>query len=638
MTALEVLQNFFGHDQFRPGQEEIISDILEGKDVLGILPTGGGKSMCFQVPALMHPGICLVVSPLIALMIDQVQELKQRGINAEVLHSGLAHREVDVLLDNCIYGNVHFLYISPERIQSTLFEARVKQMNVTLLAVDEAHCISQWGHDFRPAYRNIHTLREWLPDVPCLALTASATPPVAKDIVEQLEFGENHQVVQQSFARDNLSFLVRLEEDKDHKLLEMLKKVQGSVIIYVRSRKATLDIARFLYTHGHSCTFYHAGLPSKERTERQMAWQHGRIPIIVATNAFGMGINKTDVRMVIHYNLPSDMESYYQEAGRAGRDGLRAYAAVLLNPDDLAIQERILSNQFPSRELMQRVYQALANYYSLAVGSITEQYLPFDLSEFAKRYHLKPAESYHALVKLEETGLIQLSQGIYLPSRVMFKASKTEVYKFEIANEQFEPLVKNMLRLYGGELYGHFTAISEMQLARTLRKGVSEIYAQLEKLQELDILDYRRSKEGPQILFTTPRRDAQNLQIDYKALETRQQQTRDKWQIMKAYAQHNKMCRMRFIQRYFGEERKSSCGKCDICLEWQRHVHADEEERFRHHILEILEEGPQDVEYLIQMLDPDDKEDFIELVRQMVDAQEIRYQDNWKLVPMNYAG
>ena len=638
MTPVEVLKSVFGHDQFLAGQEEIINYILDGKDCLAILPTGGGKSVCYQIPGLIRPGLCLVISPLIALMLDQAMQLKQHGIQAEVLHSGLSSRETDILLDNCIYGKVHFLFISPERLQSELFVARVKQMDISLLAVDEAHCISQWGHEFRPAYREIRTIREWFPELPCIALTASATLAVASDICEQLDFRPGYGLERMSFARENLSLIVRWEEDKDHKLLETLEKVPGSAIVYVRSRKSTAEIARFLHNHGQSCTFYHAGLSAEERANRQLAWQHDRVRVMVATNAFGMGINKTNVRLVMHYDLPSDMESYYQEAGRAGRDGIRSFAGVLLNPDDLDIQEKILSMQYPSKDMLKRVYQALSNYYKLAIGSITNEFLPFDITEFSSRYHLNPTETYHALTKLELAGLIQLNTSVHLPSRIIIRLDKTELYKFEIANARFEPIVKQLLRLYGGELYNHFTTIHESQLAKLMNVNVSQVVQWLQKLEEMEVVEYRPSKQGPQLLFTTPRQDVEMLSIDYKMLETRKQQMRDRWHIMKAYVRHNRMCRMRFIQRYFGEESTKNCGKCDICLEKQRLHHASEEERLRHHVMEILGSGPHAVEYLMMVLDPVNETEFVELIRQMVDAQEIRYLDNWKLVPMNYAG
>ncbi|MCA6075260.1 RecQ family ATP-dependent DNA helicase [Fulvivirga sedimenti] len=638
MTPLEVLQKVYGYDHFRKGQEEIIQNVLNGKDTLAILPTGGGKSVCFQIPALLKDGICIVVTPLIALMLDQVYQLNRRGIRADALHSGMTSREIDVTLDNCAYGAIHFLYVSPERLKSELFQQRVAKMNVNLIAVDEAHCISQWGHDFRPAYREIAELRKLCPGVPVIALSASATPEVQKDICEQLHFKQGYGVFRETFGRKNLSYAVREEDDKDHKLLEILRKIEGSSIVYTRSRKSTSDIARFLFMNGISCTFYHAGLAAEERQKRQQQWVNGQVTVMVATSAFGMGIDKANVRTVIHYDIPSSMESYYQEAGRAGRDGLKAFAVLICNEQDLGVQKKILDSEHPDKETLQRVYQALANYYSLAIGSLPERSLDFDISAFSERYRIPAMDLFNALKKLEENGLIQLNMGIHLPSRAIFLANKTEVYKFEIAHQRSENFIKGLLRLYGGELYTHYVTIYEQQIAKLLGMSVESVYKELNYLVSAGILDYQQRKDNPQIMFLQPRQDVRVLSVSQHALDSRKDQAFEKWSIMAAYFRNRKMCRTRFIQRYFGEESDKRCGTCDICLARLKGEHAEEEERFRQHILELVDSTPRDVEYILNVLDPEEPEQVIELIRQMVDYQELKYLDNWKIARMDYAG
>ena len=638
MTPLEVLQSVYGYENFRPGQEDIIDAVIEGTDTLAILPTGGGKSVCFQIPGLLREGLCIVVTPLIALMLDQVYQLKRRGIRAAALHSGMNKREIDITLDNCAYGDVHFLYVSPERLKSDLFLQRVTKMNVTLIAVDEAHCISQWGHDFRPAYLEISDLREVIPDVPMIALTASATKEVQQDITEKLRFHKGFRLFRQSFARTNLSFAVREEEEKDNKLLEILRRIEGSAIVYTRSRRSTSTIARFLHQHGIRATFYHAGLDAEVRMQRQQEWINNQFTVMVATSAFGMGIDKADVRSVVHYDIPTDMESYYQESGRAGRDGRKSYAVLLGNKEDLNVQEKILVGEHPDREQLQRLYQALANFYRLAIGSHPDESYDFDITEFSERYKFHPSEVYSGLKRLEEAGLIQLSIGIHLPSRAMFVADKAEVYKFEIANQRSEGLIKTLLRLYGGEMYTQYVTIYEPQVAKVLGRPASFIFSELAYLVQSGILDYQQRKDNPQLSFTMPRQDARYLPIDQKMLDARKEKAFGKWEVMKAYFHNRNMCRMRFIQRYFGEETDKRCGRCDICLKRLKGEHAEEEERYRQHILEILKDNPSDVEYVLKVLDPDDPEHVIELIRQMVDYQQIKYLDNWKLALMDYAG
>jgi len=638
MGPADVLKRVYGYDHFRPGQEEIIDHVIAGKDTLAILPTGGGKSVCFQVPGLMKDGVCIVITPLISLMLDQVYQLNARGIRADALHSGMARREIDITLDNCVYGATHFLYVAPERLKSELFLQRVAKMNVCLVAVDEAHCISQWGHDFRPAYRQIADLRIIVPDVSIIALTASATPEVERDIREQLAFRPGFGVFRQSFARKNLSLSVREEDDKDHKLLEILGKVEGTAIVYTRSRKSTSDIAKFLFRNGIKATFYHAGLRSEIRQKRQQAWMNGEFRVIVATSAFGMGIDKSDVRIVVHYDIPADMESYYQEAGRAGRDGKKAYAVLLGNQQDLSVQKKVIASEHPDKSQLKRVYQALANYYSLATGSFPERSFDFDITEFSERYRMPAADLFNALKRLEEADLIQLNLGIHLPSRAMFQIDQKAVYKFEIANKRSELLIKVLLRLYGGELYTHYVTIYEHQVARMMNVPIEQVFRELEYLVKSEVLDYQQRKDRPQLLFTQPRQDVQYLPVDQSRLDARKAHAFEKWDVMVRYFANRRICRMRFIQRYFGEETDKRCGYCDVCIARQKGEHAAEEERYRQHILEIVEKAPADVEDIIKSLDPEEPEQVIELIRQMVDYQQLKYLENWKLAKMDYAG
>lgn len=631
MTPGEVLQKVFGYAHFRPAQEDIVNAVLEGRDVLAVLPTGGGKSICYQVPGLVMEGVTLVITPLIALMQDQVLQLQERGIKAEAVHSGLSSREIDIILDNCVYGNVRFLYLSPERLQTPLFQERVSRMPVSLVAVDEAHCISQWGYDFRPSYLEIAGLREHLASpVPFIALTASATPPVKKDIVARLLL-DNVKIFQRSFARSNLSYAIRVEEDKDQKLVEILTNVPGSAIVYVRSRKGTADLARLLNERGLNATFYHAGLSADLRLNRQHDWQAGRIRIIVATNAFGMGINKADVRTVVHYELPPDMESYYQEAGRAGRDGKRAYAVLLFNPQDAEMLLQQVKMQHPEPAYLRQVYQALANYLRLAVGSGMDTSFEFDLSKFTGIYEFEPLPVYHALKRMEEQGLLQLNEGLHNPSRIMFAVDKTDLYKYEIAHAAHEPFIKALLRLYGGEMMSHFTIIEESKVASVLNRSMDEVKKAFIQMDESEILNYEPRKEKPQLVFLQPRHEAARLPLDTGRIRERRDHALEKMEIMKAYVENERQCRSLFISHYFGEEKSHPCGVCDICLERKQTSEQEEDRMLHEHILELLKAENMTVEALTGKFSSDDEKRVLEVVRELLDEGRVSYTADWKL-------
>ncbi|MEK6780575.1 MAG: ATP-dependent DNA helicase RecQ [Bacteroidota bacterium] len=629
-TPEEILKLYWGYNLFRSPQVEIIQSALEGKDTLALLPTGGGKSVCFQVPTLIMDGVCLVITPLIALMQDQVSQLKKRGIQALAVHSGMSRDEIDIALDNCVYGKIKFLYLSPERLQTEMFQERVKRMNVCLIAVDEAHCISQWGYDFRPPYLKIAILRETKPNAPIIALTASATRQVKEDIIDKLEL-TNPSVYQKSFARENLSFAIRKTETKERKLFEILKKVQGTAIVYVRSRKATHELAKSLILQGFSSIFYHAGLNHQERSTRQEEWLTNKARVMVATNAFGMGINKADVRTVIHMDLPENLESYYQEAGRAGRDGKRSYAVIIYHDVDvLSLQHRVQQSQ-PSLDYLKKTYQALCNYYQLAMGSSQGESYEFELEEFCKRFSLKSSSVYVALKKLEQEGLLQLSENFYRPSRIHLSVDKKKLYEFQIANARFDPLIKSLLRLYGAELFSDFVPVSEAYIAQSLKIKEPVACLELTQLHELQLLSYQPASDKPQITFIYPRQDADYLPVDRERMERLRNLSLSKMEAMVNYITQSHRCRMQLIQEYFDEVTYETCGKCDVCLEKKKKENHVMLSDYHDQIMYLLKQKSMNVEELELAVSPNDHELFVEVVREMVDAAEICYDAYWVL-------
>ncbi|EMR03375.1 RecQ family ATP-dependent DNA helicase [Cesiribacter andamanensis] len=637
-TPHHILQHYWGYTQFRPLQEDIIAAVLQKKDVLALMPTGGGKSLCFQVPALLQEGVCLVITPLIALMKDQVEHLKARGIPAEAVYSGMSKREIDVALDNCVYGSPKFLYLSPERLQTELLQERVKRMTINLLAVDEAHCISQWGYDFRPAYLKIAEFRQLIPGVPCIALTATATQQVAKDIQEKLEFGHKGVLLQKSFARENLSYSVRWEENKPAKLLEILRKVPGTAVIYLRSRKQTQLVAKTLRQYGISADHYHAGLQHEERVRRQDAWMQGKLRVVVATNAFGMGIDKSDVRLVVHLGLPDTLEAYYQEAGRAGRDGKKAYAVVLVDQQDVdGLRERI-RQEFPEPEVLRHTYQALANYYKLAIGSSQFSSYDFELDDFARTYSLEPNQTWHALKKLEEQGFIQLSEAFFAPSRLHVLLSQQELYAFQIANAGMEPLLKNLLRIYGGEIFSGYTRISENELARQTKWSVNQVRQQLDSLQKMDVIAYEPQRDKPQLTFLTPRHDAAKLPLQLRQLEERKTISLQKAEAVIDYAEQELICRTRYLLDYFGELDYEKCGICDLCLLHRGEGQHDEKVfRYRQQIRTAISLKPHSLPELEKALDAHaaNKNILLHTVRLMIDEGSLKYTETGALTLSN---
>lgn len=612
-------------------QEDIIASVLGKRDTLALLPTGGGKSVCFQVPGLLLQGLCIVISPLIALMKDQVEQLRRRGIHAVAVHSGMRKTQIDILLNNAIYGDIKFLYVSPERIQTELFVARFRQMKVGLIAVDEAHCISQWGYDFRPPYLRIAKLREFVPDVPVIALTASATEQVQADIADKLAFGEEYSLFKKSFARDNLSFVVRKTENKDAKLLEILRKVKGSAIIYVRSRKATQEIARWLEKKQISSTFYHAGLTFKDRTKRQDEWIQNQTRVIVATNAFGMGIDKPDVRLVIHLDIPENIESYYQEAGRAGRDGHRSFAVVLYQDADTSNLQLKVAQAQPDLAYLKVLYQGMANYFQLAVGSAEGESFDFNIQDFCERFRLNAVEVFNGLKKLEEEGLLQFNESFYSPSTAHFTTDHTKLYEVQVAHARFDPLIKMMLRLYGGEMFSGFVKIDESVLAKGLMISHQEVTEMLQHLHELRVLIYSPLRDKPQVTYIVARQDAEHLPIDRKRLEERRALIFEKMRAMIAFVENTFQCRMQVIQEYFGETTEAICGLCDVCIAKRKKDNLLIYEKLREEVLHVMVNHSFSVEQLEKEIDPEDRELFVDVVRELVDEGMLVYDKAWRL-------
>jgi ATP-dependent DNA helicase RecQ len=630
-TPHTILNKYWKHSTFRPLQEEIINAVLAGYDTLALLPTGGGKSVCFQVPAMVLDGLCIVISPLIALMKDQVENLKRKGILAEAIHSGMNRDQIDLHLNNCMFGNTKFLYVSPERLKTEIFQERLKQIKVALIAVDEAHCISQWGYDFRPPYLQIAEIRNALPEVPVIALTATATPQVSNDIVDKLKFRKGFTVFKQTFARDNLSFVVRETENKERKLLEIFQKVNGSAIVYVRSRKATQQWASALLAKGISATYYHAGLSFEQRTLHQEEWIKGKTRVVVATNAFGMGIDKPNVRVVVHLDIPENLESYYQEAGRAGRDGHRAYAAIIFNQADLFALENKVKQAHPSADYLSQVYQALANYFQLAEGSAESESFDFDLQDFCDRFKYNSYDVYNALKKLEEEGLVQLNESFYSPSQLYFLLDSTRLYEFQVAYAQFDSIIKMLLRLYGGQLSTEFTRISESYLANALNIQVDEVVRLLNHLHEIKVVSYYAAKDKPQLTFVLPRQDAAKLPLNHQRLAERKILIENKMKAMVEFVTSKHRCRMQLIQEYFGEETHLHCGKCDVCIAQHKKEHSFEIKETHDEILKLLQERPYTIEDLEEKISPKDSDLFVDIIRELVDDGIAEYDAAWRL-------
>lgn len=560
-----ILKHYWGYDNFRGIQEDIISSIGSGRDTLGLMPTGGGKSITFQVPALANPGLCLVITPLIALMKDQVQNLRKHGIKAQAVYSGMTREEIVIALENCIFGDYKFLYISPERLGTEIFQNKLRSMKVSMITVDESHCISQWGYDFRPAYLKIADVRKLLPDVPVLALTATATPEVVKDIQVRLAFREEN-VFRMSFERKNLAYIVRRTEDKSGELLHILNQVQGSAIVYTRNRKRTKEISLFLNQHDISATFYHAGLDNKTKDLRQKGWQAGTYRVMVATNAFGMGIDKPDVRLVIHIDFPDSPEAYFQEAGRAGRDGQKAYAVLLYAQSDKIILKKRISDTFPEKDYIRQVYEHINYYYQMAMGDGRGCTFAFNIDEFCQRFKHFPVRVDSALKILTRAGYLEYTDEQDNASRLIFTLRRDELYRMEEHNQDTEKLLRIILRSYTG-LFSDYAYINEETLAQ--RSGLSrqQVYDTLILLTKRHILHYIPGKKTPYIIYTRERQDTNRIVLNKEVYEDRKRSYEKRIQAMLEYAESNDQCRSRMLLHYFGENNEHNCGQCDVCLE-----------------------------------------------------------------------
>jgi ATP-dependent DNA helicase RecQ len=630
LSIHEILKQYWGYEEFRPLQQEIIESVLSGKDTLALLPTGGGKSICFQVPAMAKDGLCIVVSPLIALMKDQVENLKKRDIKAVAIYSGMSYREINYTLDNCIHGDIKFLYLSPERLKSDLVRERIIQMNICLLAIDEAHCISQWGYDFRPEYLQIAEIREIIKGIPVLALTATATPEVVKDIQAQLKFPQPNVYVK-SFTRKNIAYVVNNSEDKNQRMLHILSKVNGSGLVYVRNRRKTQEIAYLLTKNRISADYYHAGLPHEVRNKKQEDWIKNKTRIMVCTNAFGMGIDKPDVRIVVHYEMPESLESYYQEAGRAGRDEKKSFAVLLFNyADELEALKR-LEASFPPEKEIRRVYQALCNYYQIPIGVSVDRSFDFDIIDFVKKFTLETTVAYPALRILEQTDLVSLTESFYEPSKIKFMMGQGLLYKFQVEHPHQDAFIKLLLRSYGG-VFDQYITISEKLLAQREKQDEKTLRKQLIQLHQLGVVDYQPQKDQPQLTFLNHRVDAETIDFRKSLLQKRKQTATIKLHAMLDYAKNSVMCRSKKIVSYFDEFSSEDCGVCDVCL-LRKKIELSNEEFIQ--LMNAIEEATFDkpvlLDALVKHLTNFHQEKILETVRYLLDNDKLRYNSTQQL-------
>lgn len=626
---LKILKQYWGYDHFRGIQEDIIRSVGEGKDTLGLMPTGGGKSITFQVPALAQEGLCLVITPLIALMKDQVRNLRERGIKATAVYSGMTREEILIALENCIFGNYKFLYISPERLGTEIFQIKLRSMHVSLITVDESHCISQWGYDFRPAYLKIADIRQLLPGVPVIALTATATPEVVKDIQERLQFRQEN-VFRMSFERKNLAYIVRHTEDKEGEMLHILQRVNGSSIVYTRNRKKTKEIALLLNRNHITATFYHAGLSDETKDLRQKAWLKGEYRVMVATNAFGMGIDKPDVRLVIHADVPDSPEAYFQEAGRAGRDGMKAYAVLLFCPRDKITLKQRISDTFPEKDYIRKVYEDINFYYQMAMGDGLGCTFAFNLDEFCHNFKHFPVQTDSALKILTRAGYLEYTDEQDNASRIMFTLTKEELYRIHEQNADTEKLIRILLRTYTG-LFTDYAYINEELLAK--RSGLSrpQIYETLLFLTRQHILHYIPGKKTPYIIYTRERQETDRIYLSKEVYEERKESYRRRIEAMIEYAESENKCRSRMLLHYFGEKNEHNCGQCDVCL--QHHHSGLKQSQFdeiSHQILSLLKSStltPQELKLQIQA-----PEEQVTKVIAYLLSEEIIRQENGRLL------
>jgi len=621
------LQKYWGYDSFRPLQEDIITAVLDGKDTLALLPTGGGKSICYQIPAMANDGICIVISPLISLIKDQVETLRSNGIIAVSIHSGLHKREIDIALDYCVYGKPKFLFVSPERLETELFKVRVQKMKVNLIAIDEAHCISQWGYDFRPSYLKIAEVRKLLPKVPVLALTATATPNVVEDIKARLEF-KNSETFFQTFERTNLIYVGRKTDNKIEELKSICSKLNGTGIIYVRNRRRTVEISDALNKANIRAGFYHAGLPTAEREKAQADWKKNNTRIIVATNAFGMGIDKPDVRFVIHFDLPDSPEAYYQEAGRGGRDGKISYAIILYNQNDIEELNYFHGIGFPPKELIRTIYISIGNYYKLAVGSGQGESFVFDMEKFCAMYKYKPIDVLSSLKIMQLDGMLDLSEAVFSPSRIKFEVTNFELYNFQIKNSTYDNLIKLLLRKYSG-LFEEFVKIKEGDLATLLKTSINEIKQALKELSSAGIIKYVEQTDLPFITYLLPRILERDFNISKNAYDTRKLNAEKRIDAIKNYITNHDTCRNTLLLNYFNEKTKQRCGKCDNCIAQNKlELNNIEFDRLVKFVLDKIKIGETTLQELNTAVEMVDQTKLVKIINWLIEADKITVEGN----------
>ncbi len=564
MNPIDILIKYWGHTVFRPKQELIIDNVLNQQDVLALLPTGGGKSVCYQIPALIKEGVCIVISPLISLMQDQTKHLKSKGIKSISISSSMSYSQTDTALTNCIYGGVKFLFLSPEKLKNNLVISRVKEMTINLITIDEAHCISEWGHDFRPTYKKISEFREILPDVSILALTATANSNVIDDIQKSLKFNSSN-IIKSSLIRPKLSYVVDDIIDKRKRLIKLLNKIKSSVIIYVDTRRKSEEISLYLNNEGFTSSFYHAGVHPDERNKRQLSWSNNETRIIVATNSFGMGIDKSDVKLVVHMHMPSSIESYFQEAGRAGRNGETSFSFLLANKNDITKQENLLQTKYPDIDYVINIYQNISSYLQIAVGDNIQEYLAFDIEKFSKRYGHSTLQVYYSIKYLEKEELLKFSDESFSNSRFKFIKTNNELYKFQISNRYFDSFIRVLLRTYSNA-YNNFVAVDIISLAKKTNSNTDKILILFNKLKELEIIDFQEENNDPKIEYL---RDRLDLNINYfnkDKLESRKSFDSKKLNSISSYILNKSLCRSSMLLEYFGEIIDEDCGVCDVCV------------------------------------------------------------------------
>lgn len=621
----DILKRYWGYDSFRPRQEEIIMSVLDGRDTLGLLPTGGGKSLTFQVPAMVFEGITVVVTPLISLMKDQVDNLRAAGIRAVCLHSGLSRAEHRLALDRCRLGKAKLMYVSPEKLQSATFIDQLRSMDVSFLVVDEAHCISQWGYDFRPSYLKISLIRELFPDIPVLALTASATPVVVDDIMDRLGFKERN-VYARSFSRDNLSYIVRNDFDKERRLISVLTNTAGSAIVYVRSRRRTREIADMLVRNGISADYYHAGLDATEKNEKQNSWKTDGVRVMVATNAFGMGIDKPDVRTVVHYDIPSSLEEYYQEAGRAGRDGKEAFAVLLVSRADKGRLTRMLSEMFPPKDFIRRVYELAGNFVNVAVGDGYNSVYEFNFALFLKTYDLPPLATRSAMRLLTQAQYFEFVEEVTMQSRVMITANKSELYSVKL-DEAGERVFNMLLRSYTG-LFADFVYINESVIARRADVDEQKVYETMLQLSRMHILQYVPRKSTPYLYYTTSRELPKYIDMPRSVYEEQYKRLKERIEAMKRFSFGDDDCRVNVMLRYFGEKPEEPCGKCDVCRTRKRNrLTKGDRQSIRDSIIYMVGNAPRTLDYIVAE-SRYSEEDVIEAVRSLLSSHILSIDDS----------